>query len=165
MVDEWANATKVITEVARESVKTSSFEKNEGLPPPPMDEGAFFATPTSMELSQICLSCFLLLPFGRFFDGMDDDGRNKVKKPRFVVLSILHGLRKLEFHCRVNFSCGPYYCGIRTKEAFERDIVDGHYKACLYTRIKISGIDREVMPSHRITDIAVVVVSFDPKPI
>ncbi|CAA3006329.1 probable mediator of RNA polymerase II transcription subunit 26b [Olea europaea subsp. europaea] len=63
MVDEWANATEAITgaEVAKESVKTSAFEEEEGLPSPPMDEGAFFATPTSMELSQ-------------FFDGMDDDG-------------------------------------------------------------------------------------------
>ncbi|CAI9754411.1 unnamed protein product [Fraxinus pennsylvanica] len=52
VVDEWPNATKAITEVAKESVKTSSFEENEGLPPPPMDEGDFFAIPTSMELSQ-----------------------------------------------------------------------------------------------------------------
>ncbi|KAI3444300.1 hypothetical protein Pfo_000965 [Paulownia fortunei] len=63
MVDSWVNATSAIAgaEIARESVKTSDFEEEEGLPSPPMDEGAFFATPTSMELSQ-------------FFDGMDDDG-------------------------------------------------------------------------------------------
>ncbi|CAI9779549.1 unnamed protein product [Fraxinus pennsylvanica] len=63
MVDEWAAATAAIAaaEVATESVKTSVVEEEEGLPSPPMDEGAFFATPASMELSQ-------------FFDGMDDDG-------------------------------------------------------------------------------------------
>ncbi|GER25964.1 transcription elongation factor-related family protein [Striga asiatica] len=63
MVDEWVNATTAIAgaEATTESVKTSAVEEDEGLPSPPLDEGAFFATPTSMELSQ-------------FFDGMDDDG-------------------------------------------------------------------------------------------
>ncbi|CAA3031084.1 probable mediator of RNA polymerase II transcription subunit 26b [Olea europaea subsp. europaea] len=71
MVDEWANATEATAgaEVATESVKTSAFEEEEGLPSPPMDEGAFFATPTSMELSQ-------------FFDGMDDDGIGDALDPR-----------------------------------------------------------------------------------
>ncbi|KAJ7976568.1 Transcription elongation factor [Quillaja saponaria] len=70
MVDEWANATANIagTEATPESTNPSAVdreeeeEEEEGLPSPPMDEGAFFATqPTSMELSG-------------FFDGMDDDG-------------------------------------------------------------------------------------------
>ncbi|XP_047946111.1 probable mediator of RNA polymerase II transcription subunit 26b isoform X2 [Salvia hispanica] len=63
MVDSWVNATAAVTEMAIESVKTSAVEEEEeeGLPSPPLDEGAFFATPSSMELSQ-------------FFDGMDDDG-------------------------------------------------------------------------------------------
>ncbi|KAL7097695.1 hypothetical protein ACP275_10G159700 [Erythranthe tilingii] len=62
MVDSWVNATAAIAAIATESVKTSMVEEEEeGLPSPPLDEGAFFATPTSMELSQ-------------FFDGMDDDG-------------------------------------------------------------------------------------------
>ncbi|KAL0359646.1 UNVERIFIED_CONTAM: putative mediator of RNA polymerase II transcription subunitb [Sesamum angustifolium] len=60
MVDSWVNAIAG-AEIATESVKTSVVEEEEGLPSPPLDEGAFFATPTSMELSQ-------------FFDGMDDDG-------------------------------------------------------------------------------------------
>lgn len=42
--------------MATESVKTSAVEEEEveeeGLPSPPLDEGAFFATPT-MELSQV----------------------------------------------------------------------------------------------------------------
>lgn len=39
--------------MATESVKTSAVEEEEGLPSPPLDEGIFFATPTSMELSQV----------------------------------------------------------------------------------------------------------------
>nr|GLL35311.1 glutamine synthetase cytosolic isozyme [Ipomoea trifida] len=85
---------------------------------------------------------------------------------------------------------GPYYCGIGADKAFGRDIVDSHYKACLYAGINISGINGEVMPGQwefqvgpsvgisagdevwvaryileRITEIAGVVLSFDPKPI
>ncbi|WVY90827.1 hypothetical protein V8G54_036341 [Vigna mungo] len=85
---------------------------------------------------------------------------------------------------------GPYYCGIGANKAFGRDIVDSHYKACLYAGINISGINGEVMPGQwefqvgpsvgisaadelwvaryileRITEIAGVVLSFDPKPI
>ncbi|KAL6523301.1 hypothetical protein OROGR_016904 [Orobanche gracilis] len=65
MVVLWCDATTAIagTEIQTESVKTSVVEEEEGLPSPPLDEGAFFATPTSMELSQ-------------FFDGMDDDGNH-----------------------------------------------------------------------------------------
>ncbi|KAA8517347.1 hypothetical protein F0562_017647 [Nyssa sinensis] len=64
MVDEWVNATAAIAgaEGTPESVNPSVVDEEEGLPSPPLDEGAFFATqPTSIELSQ-------------FFDGMDDDG-------------------------------------------------------------------------------------------
>lgn len=44
--------------MAGECVKTSAVEEEEeeeeeGLPSPPLDEGAFFATPSSMELSQV----------------------------------------------------------------------------------------------------------------
>ncbi|KAI3455137.1 hypothetical protein Pfo_011800 [Paulownia fortunei] len=85
---------------------------------------------------------------------------------------------------------GPYYCGIGVDKAFGRDIVDAHYKACLYAGINISGINGEVMPGQwefqvgpsvgisagdqvwvaryileRITEIAGVALSFDPKPI
>ncbi|KAG5233869.1 glutamine synthetase nodule isozyme [Salix suchowensis] len=80
---------------------------------------------------------------------------------------------------------GPYYCGAGADKAFGRDVVDSHYKACLYAGINISGINGEVMPGQwefqvgpsvgisagmscglpRITEIAGVVVSFDPKPI
>ncbi|KAF2317562.1 hypothetical protein GH714_024690 [Hevea brasiliensis] len=60
---------------------------------------------------------------------------------------------------------GPYYCGVGADKAFGRDIVNSHYKACLYAGINISGINGEVMPGQRITEIAGVVLSFDPKPI
>ncbi|CAN6298045.1 unnamed protein product [Urochloa humidicola] len=85
---------------------------------------------------------------------------------------------------------GPYYCAAGADKSYGRDIVDAHYKACLYAGIEISGINAEVMPGQwefqvgpavgisagdqiwvaryileRITEIAGVVVSFDPKPI
>ncbi|GLU10646.1 hypothetical protein SLE2022_274320 [Rubroshorea leprosula] len=84
---------------------------------------------------------------------------------------------------------GPYYCGVGVDKAFGRDVVDSHYKACLYAGVNISGINGEVMPGQwefqvgpsvgisagdelwiaryileRITEIAGVVLS-DPKPI
>ncbi|KAJ8759963.1 hypothetical protein K2173_010819 [Erythroxylum novogranatense] len=71
LVDEWCNATEAVKgdEGTPESVNPSVVEEEEeeekeeeGLPFPPLDEMAFFATqPTSMELSQ-------------FFDGLDDYG-------------------------------------------------------------------------------------------
>ncbi|XP_073158061.1 probable mediator of RNA polymerase II transcription subunit 26b [Henckelia pumila] len=65
MIDAWMKATTAITrsgEAETESVKMTAEEEEEGgLPSPPLDEGAFFTTTASMELS-------------KFFDGMDDDG-------------------------------------------------------------------------------------------
>ncbi|KAL8137952.1 hypothetical protein V2J09_003953 [Rumex salicifolius] len=43
---------------------------------------------------------------------------------------------------------GPYYCGVGANKAFGRDIVDAHYKSCLYAGINISGINGEVMPGQ-----------------
>ncbi|KAJ0238400.1 Glutamine synthetase cytosolic isozyme 1-3 [Hirschfeldia incana] len=85
---------------------------------------------------------------------------------------------------------GPYYCGVGADKAIGRDIVDAHYKACLYAGISISGVNGEVMPGQwefqvgpvegisagdqvwmarflleRITEISGVNVSFDPKPV
>ncbi|CAG7882733.1 hypothetical protein BRARA_C03667 [Brassica rapa] len=85
---------------------------------------------------------------------------------------------------------GPYYCGVGAGKAIGRDIVDAHYKACLYAGIGISGVNGEVMPGQwefqvgpvegissgdqvwvarylleRITEISGVNVSFDPKPV
>lgn len=68
MVDEWVNATTTTVIAASEGTPDSvnpsvvDDDEEEGLPSPPLDEGAFFVTQAgSMELSQ-------------FFDGMDDDG-------------------------------------------------------------------------------------------
>merc|ERR1712227_1080586 len=84
---------------------------------------------------------------------------------------------------------GPYYCGVGAGKVVQRDIVEAHYKACLYAGIKISGTNAEVMPAQwefqvgpctgiamgddlwlarylliRVAEEFGVVVSFDPKP-
>lgn len=43
---------------------------------------------------------------------------------------------------------GPYYCGVGTGKVYCRDIVEAHYKACLYAGIQIAGINAEVMPAQ-----------------
>ncbi|PVD21734.1 hypothetical protein C0Q70_17534 [Pomacea canaliculata] len=43
---------------------------------------------------------------------------------------------------------GPYYCGIGPTRIHGRDVVEAHYRACMYCGIKISGINAEVMPSQ-----------------
>jgi len=85
---------------------------------------------------------------------------------------------------------GPYYCGVGTGKVYCRDIVEAHYRACLYAGIKISGINAEVLPSqweyqvgpcegiemgdqlwmsrfllHRVAEEFGVKISFHPKPI
>jgi len=84
---------------------------------------------------------------------------------------------------------GPYYCGAGTRRAYGRQIVEAHYRACLYCGINISGTNAEVMAGQweyqvgpvegissgdqmmlsrylleRITEAFQVVVSFHPKP-
>ncbi|RNA40470.1 glutamine synthetase-like [Brachionus plicatilis] len=85
---------------------------------------------------------------------------------------------------------GPYYCSVGADRSYGRDVVDAHYKACLYAGVKICGINGEVMPSqwefqvgpceginagdhlwmgryilHRVAEEFGIVVTFDPKPI
>nr|MBO0672096.1 glutamine synthetase [Acinetobacter baumannii] len=85
---------------------------------------------------------------------------------------------------------GPYYCGVGTNKVFGREVVEAHYRACLYAGINIAGTNAEVMPAqwefqvgpcegitigddlwmarfllHRVAEDFDVVVSFDPKPI
>jgi glutamine synthetase len=43
---------------------------------------------------------------------------------------------------------GPYYCGVGTGKVYCRDIVEAHYKACLFAGVKISGTNAEVMPAQ-----------------
>lgn len=44
---------------------------------------------------------------------------------------------------------GPYYCGVGAGKIFGRDIVEAHYRACLYAGINISGVNAEVMPGQQ----------------
>ncbi|ESN94617.1 hypothetical protein HELRODRAFT_186556 [Helobdella robusta] len=85
---------------------------------------------------------------------------------------------------------GPYYCGVGPNKVFGRDILESHYRACLYAGLKIGGTNIEVMPSqfefqigpcvgieaadelwiarfmlYRIAEEYGVDVSFDPKPL
>ncbi|XP_073680665.1 glutamine synthetase-like isoform X1 [Garra rufa] len=84
---------------------------------------------------------------------------------------------------------GQYYRCVGADRAFGRDIMECHYKACLYAGIKISGTNPEVMPSqweyqvgpcegiemgdhlwmarfllHRVCEDFGVVATLDPKP-
>ncbi|XP_030290857.1 glutamine synthetase-like [Sparus aurata] len=85
---------------------------------------------------------------------------------------------------------GPYYCSVGAQNAYGRDIVECHYKACLYAGINIYGTNAEVMPSqwefqvgpcegiemgdqlwvarfllHRVCEDFGVVATLDPKPL
>ncbi|MCQ7628146.1 hypothetical protein NP210_24900, partial [Salmonella enterica] len=85
---------------------------------------------------------------------------------------------------------GPYYCGVGADRAYGRDIVEAHYRACLYAGVKITGTNAEVMPAqwefqigpcegihmgdhlwvarfilHRVCEDFGVIATFDPKPI
>jgi glutamine synthetase len=85
---------------------------------------------------------------------------------------------------------GPYYCGVGANKVYGRDVVESHYRACLFTGISISGTNAEVMPAqwefqvgptegiamgddlwlaryllHRVAEDFGIVISFDPKPI
>ncbi|XP_071097223.1 glutamine synthetase-like [Haliotis cracherodii] len=84
---------------------------------------------------------------------------------------------------------GPYYCGVGANKVYGRDIVEAHYRACLYAGIEIAGCNAEVMPAqwefqvgpclgismgdhlwvaryllHRVAEDFGVIVTFDPKP-
>uniref|UniRef100_A0A8W8KWW7 glutamine synthetase n=1 Tax=Magallana gigas TaxID=29159 RepID=A0A8W8KWW7_MAGGI len=85
---------------------------------------------------------------------------------------------------------GPYYCGVGANKVYGRDIIEAHYRACLYAGVKIAGCNAEVMPAqwefqvgpcegidmgdhlwigryllHRVAEDFGVVVTLDPKPI
>ena len=46
------------------------------------------------------------------------------------------------------YSQGPYYCGVGAGKVVGRDIVEAHYKCCLYAGLKISGTNAEVMAAQ-----------------
>merc|ERR1712135_120987 len=85
---------------------------------------------------------------------------------------------------------GPYYCGVGANKVYGRDIVEAHYRTCLYSGVNISGTNAEVMPAqwefqvcpcegieigdhlwvshfilHRVCEDFGVIASLDPKPI
>lgn len=43
---------------------------------------------------------------------------------------------------------GPYYCGVGAGKAYGRDIMEAHYKACLFAGLNIAGTNAEVMPGQ-----------------
>lgn len=51
------------------------------------------------------------------------------------------------------FVSGPYYCGVGADKAYGRDIVEAHYRACLYAGVNICGTNAEVMPAQVHQDI------------
>lgn len=75
-----------------------------------------------------------------------------------MVFHICRQINEHTLHFSVQNQCfvcvcvqGPYYCGTGADKAFGREIVDSHYKACLYAGINISGINGEVMPGQVFT--------------
>uniref|UniRef100_A0A7E5A126 glutamine synthetase n=1 Tax=Panagrellus redivivus TaxID=6233 RepID=A0A7E5A126_PANRE len=84
---------------------------------------------------------------------------------------------------------GKYYCSVGSDRAFGREVVEAHYRACLYAGLTIAGTNAEVTPGqwefqigpvegiamgdqlwiaryllHRVAESFGVVVSLDPKP-
>jgi len=43
---------------------------------------------------------------------------------------------------------GPYYCSAGAEVNYGRNIVDHHYRACIYAGVKIAGTNAEVMPGQ-----------------
>lgn len=43
---------------------------------------------------------------------------------------------------------GPYYCSIGSANCYGREVMDAHYRSCLYAGIKVSGTNAEVMPGQ-----------------
>ncbi|KAJ3129884.1 glutamate--ammonia ligase [Nowakowskiella sp. JEL0407] len=43
---------------------------------------------------------------------------------------------------------GPYYCGVGASKVYGRDIVEAHWRACIYAGVNISGTNAEVMPAQ-----------------
>lgn len=51
----------------------------------------------------------------------------------------------LIFHSSIK---GKYYCGVGAGKIFGRDIIEAHYRACLYAGITICGSNAEVTPGQ-----------------
>lgn len=53
----------------------------------------------------------------------------------------------------IKLPSGPYYCGVGADKVIARDVVDAHYRACLYAGVKICGTNAEVMPARKLLQI------------
>ena len=85
---------------------------------------------------------------------------------------------------------GPYYCSAGAGAAIGREVIEAHYKACMFAGIEVSGVNAEVMPGQwefqvgpvtgiaaadqmwmarylllRVGELYNVIGSFDPKPV
>lgn len=54
----------------------------------------------------------------------------------------------LSFADASSFELLRYYCGVGAGKVFARDLIEAHYRACLYAGIEIAGINAEVMASQ-----------------
>ena len=53
------------------------------------------------------------------------------------------------FYSRLfNLLLGPYYCAVGTGNVYGREVVEAHYRACLFAGVKIAGTNAEVMPAQ-----------------
>lgn len=43
---------------------------------------------------------------------------------------------------------GQHYCGVGADGAYGRDVVEAHYRACLYAGVNITGSNAEVLPAR-----------------
>ena len=43
---------------------------------------------------------------------------------------------------------GQYFCGVGAHNAFGRDLVEAHVKACLYAGVRVCGTNAEIKPSQ-----------------
>ena len=56
---------------------------------------------------------------------------------------------------------GPYYCGVGANKVYGRDIVEAHYRTCLYSGVNISGTNAEVMPAQVNSSILQIFLYFE----
>ena len=59
-------------------------------------------------------------------------------------LEVMHFL----YRCVFLLCLGPYYCGVGADKVYGRDIVEAHYRSCLYAGVNIAGCNAEVMPGQ-----------------
>ena len=43
---------------------------------------------------------------------------------------------------------GPYFCGVGADKVYGREVVEAHYRACLYAGVNLSGSNAQIMPAQ-----------------